>query len=149
MKAYGPNDICRFLEVEQTLIDANKSNPAAADTSPTAFMAKTSRYEKLVCSGCKSRNRSNFLGYTVPWCILEGSGMARKTVEELRTAWIVHYNAQRKAKGRGKAASRVTITLAGGSAFTVEGDSDVIAAYIAMHKGSATPKAEFAGLASN
>ncbi|KAG5722769.1 hypothetical protein E4T56_gene7971 [Termitomyces sp. T112] len=113
------------LEGEQTLIDANKSSPAAADTSPIVFMAKTLRYKKL------------------------GSGMARKMVEELRTAQITHYNAQCKVKGKGKAASRVTITLVGGSAFMVEGNSDIIAAYIAMHKGPATLKAEFAELPSD
>ncbi|KAG6883659.1 hypothetical protein C0992_008185, partial [Termitomyces sp. T32_za158] len=75
--------------------------------------------------------------------------MAGKTVEESRTAWIAHYDAQRKAKGKGKTASRVTIMPAGGSAFTVEGDSEVIAAYITTHTGPAAPRAEFAGLASD
>lgn len=133
------------------MIDADRSALAPTDTSPTAFMAKTSKYNRLVCVACKAKGRASFTGHTKPWCILEGGGMSGKTIEESRQARLAHYDAQRKEKDAKKKTSRVTITPTGGTAFTVEGDSDAIAAYITAQGGKATSavKSEFAGLASD
>ncbi|KAG6874761.1 hypothetical protein C0992_006665 [Termitomyces sp. T32_za158] len=88
---YGPDDIRRFLENEQTLYAANKG---MSDTQPTALAARaTGRWDDLVCDGCKSRGRPVYTGHTKPWCILEGSGMAGKTLEDARTARLAYYKA--------------------------------------------------------
>ena len=145
---YGLKEIRRFLEGEQTLINADKANPVDVVLAATPT-AKNSKYAKLVCEGCKLRGRSNFTGHTLPWCILDGGGMAGKTVEESRAARIAHFKA--KEKDKKKASSKVTITPSGGSAFTLEGDPDFVAAYIAARETATTPtaKAEFVGLMSD
>lgn len=63
---YGPTEICQFLESEQTLIDADKSAPTPADLTPTAFAAKTIKYDHLHCSNCKAKECAAFMGYTQP-----------------------------------------------------------------------------------
>ncbi|KAG6892194.1 hypothetical protein C0995_004927, partial [Termitomyces sp. Mi166 len=76
--------------------------------------------------------------------------MAGKTVEESRAARIAHFKA--RDKERKKLSTKVTITPSGGTAFTLEGDADAIAAYVAAREGKvgvAPAKAEFAGLASD
>lgn len=151
VEKYGPTEIRRFLEGEQTLIDADKSTPAPTDHTPTAFTARTSKYDRLICTACRAKGRTSFTGHTKPWCILEGGGMSGKTVEESKQARLAYYDAQRKEKDAKKKTSRITITPNGGSAFTVEGDSEAIAAYIAAQgeKSTSSTKAEFAGIASD
>ncbi|KAG6898459.1 hypothetical protein C0993_006771 [Termitomyces sp. T159_Od127] len=81
---------------------------------------------------------------------MAGGGMAGKMVEESRKAWIAHFEAQKKEKDK-KVTSRITITPSGSVAFVVEGDSDMIATYIANHSGvvANVTRPEFAGLASD
>lgn len=148
---YRPTEIRRFLEGEQTLIDADKSVLVPTDSTPTAFVARSSRFDRLQCNNCKAKGRTNFTGHTQPWCILEGGGMAGKTVEESRKARLAHYDAKRKGKDVKKEVSRLTITPQGGAAFVVEGDSSAIAVYIAAQggKGPQITKSEFAGLATD
>lgn len=76
--------------------------------------------------------------------------MEGKTAEESKKARLAYYDAQRKEKDK-KKTSKITFTPAGGSAFTLEGDSDTIAAYLATQstKVTASSKAEFAGLVSD
>lgn len=145
---YGPTEIRRFLEGEQTLIDADKPNSTEVVLATTPA-SKSSKYSRLICEGCKSKGRPNFIGHTLPWCILEGGGMAGKTVEESRTARIAHFKA--KDRDRKKSSSKVTITPSGGSAFTLEGDPDLIAAYMTARESKTLPpaKTEFAGLTSD
>ncbi|KAG6885464.1 hypothetical protein C0995_009266 [Termitomyces sp. Mi166 len=113
------------------------------DSNPTALIAKLFR-------ACKAQKRPMhvYTGHTAPWCILEGGGMAGKTTEESKWARLAHYDNIRKDKG--KRISKVTFTPAGSSAFTLEGDPETIAAYLAT-KGllTALAKQEFAGLASD
>lgn len=78
--------------------------------------------------------------------------MAGKTLDELKAACIVHYKAKRKTKDKKKGVSKFTFTPAGRAAFTVEGDSDVLAAYIsslASKVQGGTVRAEFAGLTAD
>lgn len=49
---YGLSEIQRFLEGEQTLINANRSGIGNVILA-TAAAAKGSKYLKLVCDGCK------------------------------------------------------------------------------------------------
>ncbi|KAG5729971.1 hypothetical protein E4T56_gene17209 [Termitomyces sp. T112] len=123
VRKYGPTEIRKFLEGEQTLIDADKSIPAPTDPAPTAFTARISKYDWLTC----------------------------KTVEESRQARLAYYDAQWKDRDSKKKTSRVTITLNGGTAFTIEGDLEAIAAYIATQGGKQTTsvKPEFAGITSD
>ncbi|KAG6880673.1 hypothetical protein C0995_004989 [Termitomyces sp. Mi166 len=76
--------------------------------------------------------------------------MEGKTIEESRKARLAHYKNQRKEKDK-KKTSKVTFTPSGGSAFTLEGNSETIAAYLATQTGktSFTSKTEFAGLAAD
>ncbi|KAG5732007.1 Copia protein [Termitomyces sp. T112] len=88
---------------------------------------------------------------TALWCILEGGGMAGKSIEESKKACLAFYDSKRKEREkRDKAVSKITFTPAGSSVFTLEGDPATIAAYLAMQapKTATTdaPKAEFAGL---
>lgn len=77
---YGPDEIRRFLENEQTLYAADKG---MTDSQPTALAAWTpNRRDNLICNSCKAQGRSTFTGHTKPWCILEGGGMAGKSIEE-------------------------------------------------------------------
>lgn len=120
---YGLEEIRHFLESEQMLINADK--PVNADVVLAAASGeKGSKYAKLICEGCKLWNRPNFTGHTLPWCILKGGGMARKTIKESRKAWLAHYKL--KGKDVKKPNSRVTVTPLGGSAFTLEGDPEFI-----------------------
>ncbi|KAG5349349.1 hypothetical protein C0989_004448 [Termitomyces sp. Mn162] len=83
------------------------------------------------------------------WCILEGGGMAGKTIEESRMAHLAYYKA--KDKDQKKINSKVMITPSGSLAFTLEGNPDFITAYMAAQEEENHPavKAEFMGLASN
>ncbi|KAG6863283.1 hypothetical protein C0993_012199, partial [Termitomyces sp. T159_Od127] len=83
------------------------------------------------------------------WCILEGGAMEGKTLEKSKKACLAYYNKKNKDK---KETSEIMFTsTGGGSAFTLEGDSDTIAAYLASQtaKSSSSTKGEFAGLASD
>lgn len=73
--------------------------------------------------------------------------MARKTLDESRKAWLAFYEKHNKDK---KKMTKVTFTLSGGNNFTIEADSNTIAAYLATQtkKSNATATPEFAGLAS-
>lgn len=116
----------------------------------TTAQAKGLKYSKLVCNGCKLRGHVNFTGHILPWCILEDGGMAGKTIDESCVACIAHFKA--KNKEQKKSSSKITIIPSGGTAFTLEGDADIITAYMAARKGkagTAPAKAEFAGLASD
>lgn len=145
VEKYGPMEIRCFLEGEQTLIDADRGSPASTtDPTPTVLAVNGLKYEKLICTGYKSRNHPNYMGHTVQWCILEGGGMEGKTIEKLRKARIA------KAKEKKKTTLKFTITPTGGSAFTIEGDSNTIAAYITSQgKPTTSLKNEFTGLASD
>ncbi|KAG5725581.1 Copia protein [Termitomyces sp. T112] len=147
---YGPDDIRRFLQNEQTLYAADKG---MADTQLTALAAWTqSKRDDLVCDNCKSCGQPVFTGHTKPWCILEGGGMAGKTLEDARVARLAHYKAKRENHDKKKGPTKLTVTPAGGSAFTVEGDPDALAAYIASRTSKSADvavKTEFAGLAAD
>lgn len=77
--------------------------------------------------------------------------MAGKTVEESRQAQLAYYDVQCKEKDATKKTSQVTIILTRGLAFTIESDSETIAAYISVQGGKdpLSTKTEFAGLASD
>lgn len=68
---YGPSQIWQFLEEEQTLIDTDKSMGTLGSMA-TALVTKASKFDRLVCSSCKTHGRPPFTGYTALWCILEG-----------------------------------------------------------------------------
>lgn len=148
-KKYSPTEIHHFLEGEQTLIDADKPSPG--DVVLATMTAKTTKYAKLTCEGCKSRGRQNFTGHMLPWCILEGGSMARKTIVESRMARLAHLKA--RDKNHKKGSSKIMVMPSGGSMFTLEGDPELIAAYMATREGkpatAPTGKTEFAGLASD
>ncbi|KAG6895396.1 hypothetical protein C0992_001496 [Termitomyces sp. T32_za158] len=146
MVKYGPTEIRQYLEGEQTLLEADRATSAPQDTDLTAVTAKSFLGSKLTCSACKARRRPvhTYTGHTALWCILDGVGMSGK-----KKARLAHYENVRKEKG--KWTRKVTFTPAGGSAFTLEGDSETIAAYLAA-KGMTTGsplKQEFAGLTSD
>ncbi|KAG5335544.1 hypothetical protein C0989_001041 [Termitomyces sp. Mn162] len=121
-----------FLEGEQTLLDADKSMPAAMDERPTAFVAKPFRESNLTCMTCKAHKQpvQIYTGHTAPWCILKGGAMEGKTIEESKRKHLAYYENLKKEKGR-KKTSKVTFTLSGGNAFTIEEDPDTIMAYLA------------------
>ncbi|KAG6855679.1 hypothetical protein C0995_005954, partial [Termitomyces sp. Mi166 len=76
--------------------------------------------------------------------------MARKTIKESRMAHLVRFKT--KDKEQKKSSSKIMVTPSGSMAFTLEGDADAIAAYIAAREGRTTTaptKTEFAGLASD
>ncbi|KAG5721537.1 hypothetical protein E4T56_gene13114 [Termitomyces sp. T112] len=130
---YGPDNICCFLENEQMLYAVDKG---LADTQLTALAAQT----------------QTFMGHTKPWCILEGGGMAGKTLEDARLAHLAHYKAKRESHNNKKGPTKLTVMPAGGSAFTVKGNPNALAAYIASQTGKSVgiaTKAKFVGLASN
>lgn len=146
---YGPNDIRRFLENEQTLYTADWGMP---DTQPAALVARSTGRGDLVCDACKAKGRGNYTGHTKPWCILDGGGMAGKTLDEAKAAHLAHYKAKREGRDKKKGSTKLTITPASGSAFTVEGDSDTLATYLATHASkmpTTVSKSEFAGLVSD
>lgn len=150
VKKYGPLEIQHFLKSKQTLLDVDKSNNIPADTTPTILTAKTSQYNRLICTGYKLRGWASHTGHTLPWCILKGGGMEGKTVKKSRKSRIVHFEAQYKGWDKKNSTSKITITLSGGKAFTIKGDSETIAAYISAQSATGTPpQAEFAGLASD
>lgn len=65
---------------------------------------------------------------------------------------MAHYKAKQDGREKKKGTTKLTITPAGSSAFTIEGDSDTLAAYIAGQTGKSTgvtTKNEFAGLVSD
>lgn len=148
--SYGPDKIRRFLENEQTLYAAERGMP---DPQPTVLATRSmTRRDELVCDACKTRGRTNYTGHTKLWCILEGGGMAGKMLDEAKAAHVAHYKARKDNREKKKGATRLTITPAGGSVFTVEGDAEALAAYIAAQTNKVpgtAPKAEFAGLAAD
>ncbi|KAG6878935.1 hypothetical protein C0992_006510, partial [Termitomyces sp. T32_za158] len=148
--ASSPDDIHYFLENEQTLYAADMNT---LDTHSAVLAARlTARSTDLVCDACKSKGQVNYTGHTKPWCILEGGGMAGKTIDEARTARVAHYKAKRENHDKKRGTTKLTFPLASGSAFTVEGNASTLAAYLASQMGKVletTPKAEFAGLASD
>ena len=75
--------------------------------------------------------------------------MAGKTAEESKRVQLAHYKNLKKDKG--KNTTRIMLMPVEGSAFTLEGNSETIMAYLAL-KGvtTTTPsKQEFVGLASD
>ncbi|KAH0578444.1 hypothetical protein H2248_012588 [Termitomyces sp. 'cryptogamus'] len=148
---YGPVEIRQFLEGEQTLLEADKSTSTPADTNPTMFAAKPFRGSNITCSTCKARKCpvQVYTGHTAPWCILEGGTMEGKTLEESKKARLAYYKNLKKDK---KKTSKITFTPTGGNAFTLEGDSEMIATYLATQTAKTnnfSSKPEFAGLASD
>lgn len=78
--------------------------------------------------------------------------MAGKTLDEAKAAHVAYYKARKDSRDGKKSTTKLTFTPAGGSAFTVEGDVNTLATYLANQTGKAshtTPKVEFAGLASD
>ncbi|KAG5725296.1 Copia protein [Termitomyces sp. T112] len=146
IKVYGPTKIRCFLEGEQMLIDADKSSSTDIVLAAVQTL-KHSKYARLMCDGCKSRSRLNFTGHTQLWCILEGGGMAGKTMEESRAACLASFRVRDKDKK--KSNSRITVMPSGGSTFTIKGDLDFIATYMAAREGQTMQPAEteFVGLA--
>lgn len=64
---------------------------------------------------------------------------------------IAKFDTQHKAKDKVPMTSKITIMLLGGAAFTIKGNSDTIATYIATQgiMAPAATKPEFAGLAAD
>ncbi|KAF5381068.1 hypothetical protein D9615_004178 [Tricholomella constricta] len=145
-KPYKSGDIRRYLENEQTLITADKAdtNPPASAFSAKAQSNRNNRTSDLNCSTCAAAGRPA-KGHTTEWCIMPGGGQAGKTIQESRTARHAAFEANRRNKGK-TTPSKITITPSGGTAFSIEGDTATIAAYIAAQSGA---KPEFAGLASD
>ncbi|KAG5732243.1 Copia protein [Termitomyces sp. T112] len=141
-----------FLEGEQTLLEVDKSPSVPTDSALATAPGKASQ-SKVTSAACKACQCPAYIytGHTAPWCILEGGGMAGKSIKELKKVCLAFYDGKWKEREkRDKAVSKITFTPAGGSAFTLEGDPVTIAAYLAMQapKTAMTnaPKAEFAGL---
>ncbi|KAG5719504.1 hypothetical protein E4T56_gene11305 [Termitomyces sp. T112] len=125
-----------YMETEskQMLLKADKAT-VPADSMLAAISAKPSHGKDISCTTCKACGcpAHIYAGHTAPWCILEGGGMAGKSVEELRRAWLAFYdNKEKEWEKKSSTALRVTFTPAGGSAFTLEGDPATIVAYLAM-----------------
>ncbi|KAG5735106.1 Copia protein [Termitomyces sp. T112] len=153
---YGPTEIRLFLEGEQTLLEADKSPSIPIDSALAAAPGKASQSKDITCMACKACQHPAhiYTGHTVPWCILEGGGMAGKSIKESKKARLAFYDGKWKEREkRDKAVSKMTFTPAGGSIFTLEGNPATIAAYLAMQapKTATTdaPKAEFTGLGYN
>ncbi|KAG6886627.1 hypothetical protein C0992_003084 [Termitomyces sp. T32_za158] len=149
---YGLVEIRLFLEGEQMLLEADKQTPD--DTVLAALSTKSFRTKDLTCALCKARRRPAHIysGHTAPWCILEGGGMAGKSADESKKARLAFYNEKRKEREKkGRSTSKVTFMPAGGSAFTLKGDSATIAAYLAAQTPKMSPlqTSEFAGLSSD
>lgn len=124
------------------------------DSALATFPGRSTRTKNITCMACKTHKcpAHVYTDHTAPWYILEGSGMARKSVKESKKACLAFYNnKQKERKKKTKTTSKIMFTLARGSAFTLEGDPMNIAAYLAMQtpKTVSTPAAEFAGLGSN
>lgn len=103
-----------------------------SDTQPTVLAMKTTNWwDNLVCDSCKSQGRPVYTGHTKLWCILDGGEMAGKMLDEAQMAWLSYYKTWRDNCNKKKETMKLTITPAGGSAFTVEGDLSALAVYIA------------------
>ncbi|KAG6847667.1 hypothetical protein H0H93_006652, partial [Arthromyces matolae] len=133
---YGPSHIWRFLENEQYLL-SSEGTGTTTDSLPsdtTALPRPSNRHSAcLVCKSCKAANRPTFRGHTRQWCVKEGGGMYGKSLEESRRARAAHYDALWKAKTeKEKGTSKIIVTAPSGGTFTIEGDSDAIAAFIPL-----------------
>ncbi|KNZ81023.1 hypothetical protein J132_03012 [Termitomyces sp. J132] len=132
---YGPTEIRLFLEGEQMLLEVDKSPSVPIDSALAAAPGKASWSKDITCTACKACQHSAhiYTSHTVPWCILEGGGMAGKSIEELKKVCLAFYDSKQKEREkRDKAVSKITFTPAGGSMFTLEGNPVTIAAYLAM-----------------
>ncbi|KAG5715017.1 hypothetical protein E4T56_gene10377 [Termitomyces sp. T112] len=118
---YGPTEIRLFLEGEQTLLEVDKSPSVPIDSALAAAPGKASRSKDITCMACKAYQRPAhiYTGHMALWCILEGGGMAGKSIEESKKACLAFYNGKRKEREkRDKAVSKITFIPAGGSVFT-------------------------------
>ena len=133
-----PRQLISYLEADLQLLlgDAHRASSSTAIALAAKPAPNKSRVS-VVCSNCQKPN------HTHPYCISVGGGMARKTIEESKTARKQDREAGKAVSGSvsgGKPKHKVQITTTSGQAFVLELDEDVLA--------SAAPaqKTEFAGM---
>jgi hypothetical protein len=130
---YTSNDIRRFLENEQSLIE---NDQRAEHKSSIALMTRP-HAQKMSSPFLCSNPACKKTGHTVEFCIKQGGGMAGKSIEESKAARKLMLDKKRS----GIAATKVPVTVkdVNGRAFTVLVDPDPLP--------SPPPHPEFAGLA--
>ena len=141
-RSYTSEDILLLLETEQALCDADtlKCSRNNHTIEPTALTAQTKNLKSHnvpTCSICKRT------GHTNTYCVMQGEGMAGKTITELIAACKKDRESKKEGNNNSPAPGKVSVTMrdASGKAFIIQVDPGDIS--------MPTPSTEFAGFASD